>query len=280
MSNTPKVSACFTSYNSKITLKNCVESFVATNEYDTSCLEIILVDNGSDDDTQDYIKNLELPDISIKRILNKKNDYPFCLRRAKNQARDIATGDYFIDTPTDHLYVVKSNWLEETINFLEQSKNISCVCHYAYPLYRFNKANNYMTMSDINFDFCVSQKKGYADYHVMSKKVYKDVGEYREDLSFSPNAESDYMERCFTKGYKRALRKFPVSIIEDGVKFGGPYRLIKPIEKKQLEELRSSFDNHFHKNLKDEKSFHPEGRPMSNEELIDYCLLRKNIQKV
>jgi glycosyltransferase involved in cell wall biosynthesis len=280
MSITPRVSACFTSYNSKVTLKNCIESFVATNEYDTNYLEIVLVDNGSDDDTQAYIEDLEIDSIEIKKILNKKNDYPYCLRRAKNQARAVASGDYFIDTPTDHLYVVKDNWLKETIDYLESEENISCVCHYGYPLYRFNKANNYMLPSNINFDFYVSQKKGYADYHVMSRKIYREIGEYREDLAFNPNAESDYMERCFEKGYKRALRKFPVSIIENEGKFGGPYRLIEPIKKKVFEDLKVSFDKHININLKDENSFHPEGRPMSNEELIAFCLSRNNIKKV
>jgi glycosyltransferase involved in cell wall biosynthesis len=258
--------------------------------YDTNYLEIIVVDNGSDDGTQKYIEDLEIPDITVKKVLNKKNDYPYCLRRAKNQAREVANGDYFIDTPTDHLYVVKSHWLKETIDYLEsEEEKISCVCHYAFASYRFNKANNRMILSKTNDDFFVSQEKGYSDYHVMSRKVYEDVGKYREDLAFTPNAEDDYMSRCFEKGYKRALRKFPVVLYEDiggCVTFGGPYRLIKPISGADIDTLRASFNEYSDKHLTRHKiampnsMIHPEGRPMSNEDLVEVCLQNKNIQKV
>lgn len=259
-----EVTFCVTSYNRKNKLENCINSFLKTNMFPKENLEIVLVDNGSDDlETKQYVENLEIDTVgSFQKVINEKNDYPFCLRRAKNQAREIAKGEYFIDCPDDHIFVVTSNWIQDTIDFLEKTKeNISCVCHYAYPRYRFAKANNLMTPSSENSEYFVSLLKGYADYHIMSSKTYRDIGLYDETLEFSPNSESDYMERAFEKSYRRALIRNPVSIIVD----------------------ENFFPNVSHVRLKksltinDLKNFKPLDRPISCEELRDlalqnYCL--------
>ena len=212
------VSLCVTSYNRPSLLKSCIESFFLTNTYPLDRLELVIVDNGSTDvRVLDYINSLNPPCLDFKKVLNEKNDYPYCLRRAKNQARSVAAGDYFIDCPDDHLFVLKSNWIGETISYLsKEPAKISCVCHYSYPLYRFAKANNKMFPSPISDLYYVSELKGYADYHLMSKAAYEDIGAYREDLEWSPNSESEYMHRSFAQGYKRALLKYPASIINEG----------------------------------------------------------------
>ena len=201
-----RVSLCITSYNRFDKLSACLESFLSTNTYDPARLQLVIIDNGSTDHRViEKIKNLHHPFGDYKYLLNEKNDYPFCLRRAKNQARSLADGDFFIDCPDDHLFVVRSSWIKETIKYLKQeTEAISSVCHYAYPLYRFSKANNLMSPSSVNSDYFVSHLKGYADYHLMTRAAYEDIGLYREDLSFEPNAESEYMDRSFAMGYRRA----------------------------------------------------------------------------
>lgn len=214
-----QVTFCITSYNRKNKLENCIDSFLRTTTFPKENLEIVLVDNGSDDiETKEYVENLEIDTVgSFQKVINEKNDYPFCLRRAKNQAREIAKGKYFIDCPDDHIFIVRSDWIQDTIKFLEQTKEkISCVCHYAYPRYRFAKSNNLMTPSSENSEYFVSLLKGYADYHIMSAEAYRDIGLYDETLEFSPNSESDYMNRSYEKGYRRALIRNPVSMIVDG----------------------------------------------------------------
>lgn len=259
------VSFCVTSYNRKNKLENCIKSFLETNLYPLENLEIIVVDNGSDDPaTVDFLKGLQLDQVgSFKKIVNKKNDYPFCLRRAKNQARSVASGKYFIDCPDDHIFVVKCDWIKDTIEYLEREKEkISCVCHYAYPQYRFYKPNNLMAPSQVDTNFYVSQLKGYADYHLMKKDVYEDIGKYDETLSFSPNSEADYMDRCYESGYKRSLRRHPVSIIVDDNFFGKDrYAVLKrPLSEDQLKTL----DNKKH--------------PTSCESLLRFCMVNNCLE--
>ncbi len=249
-----EVTLCITSYNRKNKLENCIDSFLKTTLFPLEKTEIVIVDNGSDDEkTCEYIQNLKIDKVgSFQKVINKKNDYPYCLRRAKNQAREIAKGKYFIDCPDDHIFVVKSNWIQDSINFLETTnEKISCICHYAYPLYRFHKPNNLMIPSSEDGDFFISQLKGYADYHIMSRSSYHDIGLYDETLEFSPNSESDYMERSYDMGYRRALLRNPVSIIVDE-NFFGPGKFAK---------LKAPL------RIDDVKDLEVSGRPVSCEEL-------------
>ena len=246
------VSLCITSYNRRDKLKNCIESFFMTNQYPLDKIQVVIVDNGSDDKkTIEYIKSLNLNCNSTKVVYNEKNDYPFCLRRAKNQARLAADGEYFIDCPDDHLFVTSSRWIESCIEYLKiEKEKISCICHYSYPAYRFLKSNNKMSESEKNIDYHVSHLKGYADYHLMSRNAYSDIGNYREDLSFTPNAESEYMDRSYSMGYRRALMKFPSSIINENC-----FRLIRPVD---IDTLRNIFSHYT--------------RPIDNESITAYLI--------
>ena len=66
-------------------------------------------------------------------------------------------------------------------------------------------------------DFYESIYKGYADYHIMSKKVYQHVGEINYNLEKNSlgEAEREYMQRSLEHGYKRNLMTHPVAIIND-----------------------------------------------------------------
>lgn len=262
MKEKPIVSLCLTSYNRRDKIKNCIESFLKTNVYPIDKIEIVIVDNGSDDKkTVEYINSLNISCYDIKKLFNEKNDYPFCLRRAKNQARAIAEGEFFIDCPDDHLFVVKSDWISEYIEYLSnEEESISCVCHYAYPLYRFAKSNNKMIPSSCNKSFYVSQLKGYADYHLMKRSTFEHIGNYREDLSFTPNAESEYMDRSYSMGYKRSMPVMPVAVINDGKKV---YSLKQHVSPRELNKIFNL------KNL---------NRPVSNEEILNYLIKSKKIE--
>ena len=261
----PIVTLCITSYNRKNKLQACIESFFMTNLFDPQFLEVIIVDNGSDDlETKEFINSIDFSSHcrQFKKIINGKNDWPFCRHRAKNQARSIASGEYFIDCPDDHLFVVRSNWIEETINYLENSTDkTSCVCHYAYPKYRFSKPQNLMKPSISNSNYYVTHRKGYADYHLMKRATYEEIGPFNEMLAFTPNSEDDYMDRSFTLGYRRSLLKYPCSVVIDSETFpdfdGADQfaRLVNPIEEKDYREFYSDI------------SF-----PVSCESLLEYAL--------
>jgi len=244
-----------TSYNRPFLLKACVESFFATSLYDTSKLELIIVDNGSTDlVVLDYIKNLEPPCQKYSFILNDKNDYPSCLRYAKIQARNVALGKYFIDCPDDHLFMVRSNWIRQSINHIENDETVGCIVYFAYPLYRFAKANNAMIVHDNPF-FYKSQHKGYADYHIMSRIAYNSLGKYQYKLG--RRAESEYMERARVAGFFRNLMKFPPAIVNDA-----RHTLVTPIDEAKYHDI-----------------WRDQNMPVTNEQLINLGIKLQTIKE-
>ncbi len=246
-----KVSLCIVSYNRKKLLEQCINSFLKTNLYDN--IEVVLIDNGSTNhEFINYTKNLGslLSEYNIDYLYHRieKNDYPVGLKKARNLVRNLSTGDFFIDCPDDHLFVVRSNWIKECINFIEASNDVGCIAHYAYPAYRFLKPNNKMDKSPQG-DYFKSILKGYADYHIMSRSTYKSLGPFKHELGIK--CEGEYMKRALDAGYHRYLMAKPVAIINPGkqdVGFvtEGKYDIIKPasapVSNEQLTEFIMSVE--------------------------------------
>ena len=260
-----ETSLCVTSYNRPHKLKEVLSSFFKTCTYDLKKLELIIVDNGStNQDVIEFIKSYS-PPCEYRFILNEKNDYPNCLRYSKIQAREIAKGDFYIDCPDDHIFVVKTDWIERSIRRIRENKTTGCVCYYAHPLYRFSKPKNKMEIDKTDSDFCVSFYKGYGDFHIMSKEAYRDIGEYNYRLG--RRAESEYMDRAIQTGYFRNKLVHPVAIsMNDGLFGEGPigFGLVRPIEES---EYRSDLIGYMRKNYPQMIPF-----PMHNEALIEFCL--------
>lgn len=115
------LSIIIVNWNNKELTKNCLESIfcsskekLRTNEY-----EIILVDNGSNDGSADYLRSIER---DVKVIFNKSNlGYaPAC-----NQGMKAASGRYILLLGNDTL--IRDNALEKCVGFLEQNNNAGAV---------------------------------------------------------------------------------------------------------------------------------------------------------
>ena len=222
-----------TSYNRHNKLRNCIDSFFATCDYDMSKLELIIVDNGSTcNKTLDYIRELKPPCAKYNYILNPVNLYPDCLRFAKIQAREVALGNFFVDCPDDHLFIVKNDWLRKCIARLTKAKGTGCVVHFAQPAHRWNKPNNHFKVSECG-KFAISSQKGYADYHVMTRETYEKLGKY--EYTLGRKAESEYMTRALTHGYFRNILLKPVAIVNDD-----GYNFVKPLDQN---EYYAKFDD-------------------------------------
>jgi hypothetical protein len=121
MNNLPLVSIVIVNYNGKEFLRECIDS-VLHSLYPN--FEIIVVDNGSKDGSQNFIQSLPKKFSVIKFIFNEINVGP---AKARNQALEIAKGKYvaFIDNDTR----VDPNWLINAIKVFESDLTIgACQC--------------------------------------------------------------------------------------------------------------------------------------------------------
>jgi hypothetical protein len=246
----PIVTLHVTTYNRPDHVEACIDSFFRCSQYPINRIQLIIVDNGSTcyENTFEALSAL-IPEgtYDARVIINGENDYPNCLRFAKIQARDLAVGEYFIDCPDDHLFLIQGNWISPSIGFLEADPTAGCLVHYAQPAYRYDKPNNYKTVSKYDKAYFRSHLKGYADYHIMRREVYEHLGEF--DYKLGIQAEGEYMARALGEGYYRNIMRFPVAMINDDGAF-----LKRPIE------LRDYMDK-----------FYGKDTPVTQEELLAFA---------
>lgn len=199
--------------NSKFT-EDCINSIYLTTKVP---IEIIVIDNGSTDDTEDVLLQLKqnCPNNirKFKIIKNKKNRGVIS---AFNQGINIFIGDYLLLQNNDCL--MTPNWLEEMMKVINQESNIGIVG----PLTNLFKGKShpnpqlvypeYKSLNELN-NFAISlrnkQKKLYSevDYvfgHCMliSRKVIEDIGNFDTRFGIGYFEEIDYCKRAKDKGYK------------------------------------------------------------------------------
>ncbi len=111
----PLVSIITVNYNGKHFLKDCFESLYNLN-YPKDKLEIFMVDNGSKDNSIDYVKE-NFPNLNI--IINNENNYT----KANNLGIRASKGEYIAFINND--VRVDKNWLIELIKVVEIDTNIA-----------------------------------------------------------------------------------------------------------------------------------------------------------
>lgn len=114
-----RVSIVIVTCNPGNALKRCVDSIVSTTEYD---FEIIFIDNGSYDGTQQYLEDLIAEHNNFQLIKNKKNAG---VAVGYNQGFTKTTGDYILMLD-DHTLVPKG-WLESLMATLTRHAKIGMV---------------------------------------------------------------------------------------------------------------------------------------------------------
>lgn len=108
-------------YNSSSYLNRCLKSLV-NQSY--SNIEIILVDNGSEDNTLEICKSYQLHDNRIKIYIERKGNQG----AARNLGINKATGDYLMFVDSDD-YVSK-NFCQIAISSIQEYKSDICIFNY------------------------------------------------------------------------------------------------------------------------------------------------------
>lgn len=252
MNKNPFVTYHVHTFNRLNGLKTMLESFYDCNQYEN--FEWVIVDLGSTDGTQDFLykKYKNAKDMSVvfgnrnkyEEILKSKNLEPRTRKQgsvpifgwAKNIARSLARGDYFIEIADDHKFIKKGNWVCDMISVFEHRKkqnngicDISSIIYRGLPKHRIFKKNNRLSAevrTDSKVSYFLSSTKGYDDYHMMEKATYNKIGPYLEiDEGIGKNRISswragnsefcqytDYVDRCNKLKYQKAFLKIPFAI--------------------------------------------------------------------
>lgn len=110
----PLVSLVIPTRNGLLLLKNCIDSLLARTDY--PCFEIIVVDNGSDEqDTLDYLDALRRD----PRIRVIRDASPFNYSRLNNMAVKHARGE-FVGLLNNDIEVIARDWLSEMVGIAMQ----------------------------------------------------------------------------------------------------------------------------------------------------------------
>lgn len=150
INNTIKVSVISPIYNVEKYIEECIDS---VRKQTLKEIEIICVNDGSTDGTQDIIENISKYDDRI-RVINKKNEGPSA---ARNTGLDIAMGEYIYFIDSDDL--ILPDTLESLYNIAKNNK---------LDIIYFD-ADSFFETSDLH-----KKEDAYLDYY-HRKQIYDSI---------------------------------------------------------------------------------------------------------
>ena len=206
----PKVIVLVLSYNGKYLLDDALNSYLK-NDYDN--YQIMVIDNGSSDGTEDYVKSTY--EKVIVRRLERNKGYSGGFNFGLNIAFNELNADYALITNNDVVadkYIIKelvkvAN-TDEKIGFTTgkvyyyEKKDTLQTVGMSYDPVRLNGGHIGIKEVD-NGQYDEVCERYFADdvFTMVNKKLYKEIGGY--DTEFVLQAEQfDWQMRAKEKGYK------------------------------------------------------------------------------
>lgn len=208
--NTPKVTVLILSYNGKYLLEDALNSYLI-NDYQN--YKIIVIDNGSSDGTEEYVKK-NYESVFVKR-LEENQGYSGGFNFGLNIAFNEMDADYALITNND--VIADRNIISELVKVATTDDKIGFTTG---KVYFYEKKDTLQTVG-MSFDpvrlngghignqevdkgqYDEVTERYFADdvFTLVNKKLYKDIGGY--DTEFVLQAEQfDWQMRAKQKGYK------------------------------------------------------------------------------
>ena len=182
MEESPLISVIIPTYNRKDLLVDAIRSIMAQKPKN---YEVIIVDDGSTDGTEEYIKSLNLP----VRFFEKNNGG---VSAARNFGVKEARGEYLAFLDADDLWM--EGFLSSVMDYFELHSGVSIV----YTDQRISV--NYVTQTRTRFKknppkhkfpapFFIDNSPIQISSTVIKKKVLDDVGGFNETLKIHEDVE-------------------------------------------------------------------------------------------
>ena len=200
-----KVSIVILGFNQVEYTKKCIESIL---KYTKQKYELILVDNGSNDNTEKYFRSIP----GAKVIVNKEN---LGVSRGWNQGMRQADGDYILILNND--IIVGPNWLENMVRLAESDSAIGLVGPRSNYIAGPQIVNNvpYKNEKEIQKfieKWQVEQDRSANEFsfikgfcHLIPRATFEKVGFYDERYGKGNFEDDDYCMRVKYHGYRAMI---------------------------------------------------------------------------
>lgn len=205
----PKVSVIVLCYNNLEMTKACLHSLQEHSLYDN--LELIIVDNASQDDTPEFLRDYQKKHPEYKVILNDDN---LGFAAGNNVGMEVATGDYIVLLNNDTY--VTAGWVNDLVRHFRLDPELGLVGPVTNNIGNEAKIEvQYESMQEMAI-----RSRAYTMAHpheriyvntvaffcvAMPRRVYEEIGGLDEDFGQGFFEDDDYCRRVKQAGYKIAI---------------------------------------------------------------------------
>ncbi len=205
------VSIIALSFNQFEYTKSFVQSLL---KFTKATYELILVDNGSNKETVDYLKELSTKNERIKVIFNEEN---FGFPKGVNQAIKVAKGKYILIANND--IIVTEGWLERMVEVAEVDNQIGLVGPISNSVsgVQFDKEATYPDIPKMHVYAKKNREKNAGQIFqfprvaflctLIKKEVIEKIGGLDERFSPGNFEDDDFCLRAQIAGYKTVVAK-------------------------------------------------------------------------
>ncbi len=135
----PRITICIPHWQVKVLMTICLRSIRKHSERYN--LEVIIVDNGSRDDSLDYLRSLQWIRL-VERPEEVPTNWPLNVFTAWDRGLQDATGEYFVTMHSD-VFVKRDDWLDPFLREINHDPSVGGVgawkLNLESPLYTFQK---------------------------------------------------------------------------------------------------------------------------------------------
>lgn len=164
----------------------------------TSDFELIIIDNGSNDGTVEYLKSLKYE--NIKLILNDTN---LGFSKGNNQGIEIADGEFIGFLNNDIL--LYPNWFEECEKVFEKENAAFVSPRHINPHYDNTDERTYIQYFKNNFKYNKDYEKSFDECvfscTVTKRDVINKIGSFAVEYTQAFFEDNDYKYRAIVAGY-------------------------------------------------------------------------------
>ena len=223
-------------YNSLNWVKLCI--YALYQNTNAECLgQVILINDKSDKETTNYLREISKKYFNIKLVENKKN---LGFVKSCNYGMSISESDYVLLLNSD--CILSENAISKMMNAMHKDKKIGLLCpisskaaNISYPL---PEGFNYQSLNKLfekkfsgkTFDACTV----VGNCLMISKKCINETGYFDEIFEKGYTEETDYQFKAHEKGFKAKVLIDTYVFHESRVSFGESEKQLE-IRKKHLD---------------------------------------------